>query len=259
MNLQLWTITPSSTAPTELVDRFPYAANHDSIYNWFVASEDSHPTQVRGDTADEISLNLIKVLDSGESVTVTKPQAKAIYSHPLHRLWVGNYETTESFEADSVSAATLLANLPSLPAQGTPLTEGVAYSFGGQAYQVRQTHIRTEHAPNTLPALFYRYRILDDGNEWVEGEWVVSGSKRDYSGVTYVAIQTHQTQLGWEPPNVPALWKADVLPSVDWQAGVLYSINDEVVYNGVTYSCIQAHTSLVGWEPPNVPALWQEV
>ncbi|NBI30268.1 hypothetical protein ERL59_15070 [Chengkuizengella sp. YPA3-1-1] len=41
-----------------------------------------------------------------------------------------------------------------------------------------------------------------------------------------------------------------------WEAGVSYSINDEVTYNGSIYYCIQAHTSQIGWEPPNVPALW---
>ena len=259
MNLSLWTITPKSIAPAALVARFPYAAEHDGVYNWFVASEDSHPTQVEGDTSDDITLALIKVLDSGESVTVSKSQAIAIYAHPLHRMWCGNYEYSFQFESDRAEVEALLNSFPQMPSQGTQLSSGEVYLFNDLAYMVRQDHTRTEHDPDTIPALFYRYRILDDGNDWVEGEWVVEGSKRDYSGVTYTAIQTHQTQLGWEPPNVPALWQADVGPSIAWQAGTLYSINDEVVYNGITYSCIQAHTALVGWEPPNVPALWQEV
>jgi streptogrisin C len=28
----------------------------------------------------------------------------------------------------------------------------------------------------------------------------------EYQGVVYRAVQGHQSQPGWEPPNVPALW-----------------------------------------------------
>ncbi len=45
----------------------------------------------------------------------------------------------------------------------------------------------------------------------------------------------------------------------EWQAGVAYAVDDEVVYDGVLYRCITGHTSQAGWEPPNVPALWEVV
>ncbi|MFS1511639.1 fibronectin type III domain-containing protein [Chengkuizengella sp. SCS-71B] len=50
--------------------------------------------------------------------------------------------------------------------------------------------------------------------------------------------------------------KGDPSGAEPWEAGINYSVNDEVTYNGNTYYCIQAHTSQIGWEPPNVPALW---
>jgi hypothetical protein len=42
----------------------------------------------------------------------------------------------------------------------------------------------------------------------VAGETVAIGDQRVFEGVTYEVIQAHTTQVGWEPPNVPALWSA---------------------------------------------------
>ena len=41
---------------------------------------------------------------------------------------------------------------------------------------------------------------------WSAGQAVNVGDLRSASGVTYRCIQAHTTQIGWEPPNIPALW-----------------------------------------------------
>jgi len=62
-------------------------------------------------------------------------------------------------------------------------------------------------ALEALPALFARFRTPTGGvMEWVAGEQVNVGDQRTYQGTTYTVLQAHQTQAGWEPPNVPALW-----------------------------------------------------
>jgi len=33
------------------------------------------------------------------------------------------------------------------------------------------------------------------------------GALGTYGGATYKCIQAHTSQVGWEPPNVPALWQ----------------------------------------------------
>ena len=64
--------------------------------------------------------------------------------------------------------------------------------------------------------------LLEDGKEaWAEAQavellgaiaaWAPQvmysvGDEVLYQGVRYRAIQAHQSQPGWEPPNVPALW-----------------------------------------------------
>ena len=148
------------------------------------------------------------------------------------------------------------AHIPDLPAMGEALQAHEVYKTGGVLYMVRQSHTRTEHNPDDVPALFLKYRADAENADWIEQEQVNVGNRRTYSGSTYQTIQAHQTQTGWEPPNVPALWSLVVAPSVDWQAGASYAVGAEVVYNSASYVCLQAHTAIIGWEPPNVPALW---
>jgi len=155
----------------------------------------------------------------------------------------------------SENASTLF---PALPNSGM-LTEGDIYSYNSGMVIVRQTHERTQFPPEETPALFSVYRANTEGAEWVANEEVIAGDTRTFDGNTYECIQSHTTQEGWQPPNVPALWKLVVQQTDEWQAGVSYTIGDVVVYQGVSYECRQSHTSQVGWEPPNVPALWLEV
>lgn len=151
------------------------------------------------------------------------------------------------------------AAFPTLPASGW-LEAGSIYLGGGQAWIVRQSHHRTEHAPDAVPALFMVYRA--DANElleWVAGEPVQIGTRRTHGGKIYEAVQAHVTQADWTPVAAPALWREVVEPPPTgaWAVGVAYNIGDEVTYNGHTYKCLQAHTSQAGWTPSAVPALWQ--
>lgn len=167
----------------------------------------------------------------------------------------------ESETAFVAAAVGLADSYNPLPDSGT-LTAGEIYGYGGGLVIVRQTHQRTEHAPEDVPALFCVYREdAPDTLEWVAGESVLVGTTRTHEGVTYRAIQAHVTQANWTPDSTPALWQVvEDEPQVGaWQAGTAYAVNDEVTYSGVTYRCLQAHTALTGWEPPNVPALWQQV
>jgi hypothetical protein len=150
---------------------------------------------------------------------------------------------------------TVTSTFEELPQIGARLIAGQIYRFNDIAVMVRQDHERTEHDPTTVPALFFVYRT-DDSIDWIANEQVQVGSRRTYLTILYECIQAHQTQVGWEPPNVPALWI--VVPEIagEWAVGVAYTVDQRVFHLGIEYYCIQAHTSQVGWEPPNVPALW---
>ncbi|MET8991641.1 carbohydrate-binding protein, partial [Nonomuraea wenchangensis] len=42
---------------------------------------------------------------------------------------------------------------------------------------------------------------------WAPWTAYATGAVVTYNGVDYVCLQGHTSQPGWEPPNVPALWK----------------------------------------------------
>ncbi|GAA0409941.1 hypothetical protein GCM10009530_72990 [Microbispora corallina] len=42
---------------------------------------------------------------------------------------------------------------------------------------------------------------------WAPNTWYAIGARVTYNGVDYECIQAHTSLTGWEPPNVPALWK----------------------------------------------------
>ncbi|MEV1203849.1 carbohydrate-binding protein, partial [Microbispora rosea] len=54
-------------------------------------------------------------------------------------------------------------------------------------------------APNSVVMLAYP--------AWAPNTWYAIGARVTYNGVDYECIQAHTSLTGWEPPNVPALWK----------------------------------------------------
>src|SRR5512140_3806262 len=41
---------------------------------------------------------------------------------------------------------------------------------------------------------------------WAPNTYYAVGALVTYNGVTYKCLQAHTSLVGWEPPNVPALW-----------------------------------------------------
>jgi hypothetical protein len=96
---------------------------------------------------------------------------------------------------------------PDLPDEGW-LEVGNVYKHGDKLLIVRQSHNRMHFAPEDTPALFWVKNTTGGGGiqEWIAWEAVAKDDLRTYNGITYICIQGHTTQPGWEPPNVPALW-----------------------------------------------------
>lgn len=156
----------------------------------------------------------------------------------------------------ATAGTSIAADVPELPEVGTLCEAGAMYAYNGALVICRQSHFRTIYPPEETLALFIVYREEVTGLEWIAGEQVHVGTRRMFDGAEYECLQAHVTQSDWTPPVVPALWRAVVEPSAEWQPYVAYVIGDEVTYNGALYRCRQSHTSLPGWEPPNVLALW---
>ncbi|GAB3134198.1 dioxygenase [Amycolatopsis stemonae] len=47
------------------------------------------------------------------------------------------------------------------------------------------------------------------GTTWAAGTTYAAGARVTYGGKSYVCLQGHTAQAGWEPPAVPALWRAE--------------------------------------------------
>ena len=154
-------------------------------------------------------------------------------------------------------------DIEDLPAVGQPIVKDKIYRYDSNdsfppLVIARQDHIRTEHDPKIIPALFSFFRENSDTLEWIPNEKVDLGWKRIYNGIQYEVIQAHMTLETWTPTaTIGVLWKSLTPATGEWKVGVAYKVNDIVTYQGKTYKCLQAHTSQAGWTPPAVPALWQ--
>ncbi|GAB3524516.1 lytic polysaccharide monooxygenase [Phytohabitans suffuscus] len=94
---------------------------------------------------------------------------------------------------------------------------------------------------------------------WQPDTGYAAGATVSFGGRAYTARQAHTSQVGWEPPNVPALWlaAAEQGESARWQPQVAYAPGDHVTHGETVYMCRQADVAQPGWEPPTTPALWQ--
>ena len=75
-------------------------------------------------------------------------------------------------------------------------------------YRVIQSHAKQSNwFPSNVPALFVK--VIPEGGPliWEAGIEVTVGQEYEYNNQTWIVLQSHTTQLGWEPPNVPALWE----------------------------------------------------
>jgi hypothetical protein len=92
---------------------------------------------------------------------------------------------------------------------------------------------------------------------WAPNVFYPVSAQVTFNAEVYAAIQAHTSQVGWEPPNVPALWNKPTPPAVEeWETQTSYPLGGKVTYLGVLYEARQGHTSQDGWDPPFTPALW---
>ncbi|NJP96819.1 chitin-binding protein [Nonomuraea sp. FMUSA5-5] len=61
--------------------------------------------------------------------------------------------------------------------------------------------------PTTTPTPTPNPTATQPGGTWSAGTAYRAGDRVTYNGLTYECTQAHTALAGWEPPNVPALWK----------------------------------------------------
>lgn len=88
------------------------------------------------------------------------------------------------------------------------LVVGDTVMYGGSMFVVIQAHTtQTGWEPGTATQSLFR-RVQPEGStEWQPDTDYATGAECTYEGSAYTCLQGHTSQAGWEPPNVPSLWK----------------------------------------------------
>ena len=97
---------------------------------------------------------------------------------------------------------------------GISVQVGDVYACGGFLWRCIQAHTtQSDWLPDKVPALWHKVEIVheDEVRVWQAGVNYAAGDEVAYpdaNGTLYACLQGHTALAGWEPPNVPALWKA---------------------------------------------------
>ena len=91
---------------------------------------------------------------------------------------------------------------------GMTLAVGDTVMHGGSMFVVIQAHTtQAGWEPGTATQSLFR-RVQQEGStEWQPDTDYATGAECTYEGSAYTCLQGHTSQAGWEPPNVPSLWK----------------------------------------------------
>ncbi len=117
-----------------------------------------------------------------------------------------------------VTDAELLRVQPALEGRlwqpGIAVAVGDVYTFGTFLWKCVQAHTtQGDWSPDLTPALWHKVEIVSENETrvWASAvEYVVGDvvAYPDTDGAQYECLQAHTSQEGWQPPNVPALWRA---------------------------------------------------
>jgi len=90
---------------------------------------------------------------------------------------------------------------------GEQVQVGTHRLYLGTEYVCLQAHVtQSDWTPPVVPALWRVYVPTPPTNEWAAGVAYKIGDIVTYLGLRYQCRQSHTSQIGWEPPNVLALW-----------------------------------------------------
>ncbi len=157
------------------------------------------------DLTDDV---LMRALPLESFVTISVEEALPNALGMLLRLAIADGKFTD---------AELLSIQPALEGRvwkpGLSVQLGDVYSYGAFLWRCLQAHTtQGDWPPDLVPALWRKVEIIPEEavRVWQAGvDYAVGGEVAypDADGSFFPCLQVHTSQAGWEPPNVPALWK----------------------------------------------------
>lgn len=91
---------------------------------------------------------------------------------------------------------------------GVSLAVGDTVMYEGNMFVVVQAHTtQAGWEPGTSTQALFRRVQPAGSNVWQPDTDYATGAECTYEGSIYTCVQGHTSQVGWEPPNVPSLWK----------------------------------------------------
>lgn len=178
---------------------------------WLEVTETPRPEPVEGGVWESIGITGVELVD-GLPVRVW-----------TWRAWTATELESQARSVDTVAAieAIVTSKLLPPPAEGEEPTfadlvgsqAGAIFSgqkflwTDGNIWEATTGPLNSSATPETWPQGYSQLTGLPpDVAPWAPDEAVVVNDLREYETVVYRCTQAHTTQLGWEPPVVPALW-----------------------------------------------------
>ena len=156
-----------------------------------------------GDGSDTFTGGVRLSGDGGDSIT--HRGANTLVKHPDYQSKV----IDDGLVIDAFTATSAMEVFRVDDHLGTGLVER-ANVLGADA--VEWTEVGTGDlqtlALNDMGLVVYETESVGGVPEWEPGVAYAVGDQASYDGTVYECIQAHTSQIGWEPPNVPALWEA---------------------------------------------------
>lgn len=219
----------SSYIAAQRTDAAHFDLTGDSFSLMQVTSEQVYvfPDEVEIAEGQELTDELLmQTLPLEQFVRITSEEAVPAALGLLLRLAVADGRITDS---------ELLSIQPALEGRlwqpGLDVKVGDVYTFGAFLWRCLQDHTtQGTWTPDLVPALWRKVEIIseDSVRVWAAGIDYIVGDEVAYpdaDGTLYTCMQAHTSQTGWEPPTVPALWKAK--DTLDDAALINHHIQDE--------------------------------
>ncbi|MEV7010455.1 lytic polysaccharide monooxygenase [Streptosporangium sp. NPDC051022] len=193
---------PSTALPTgggPYTFRYPYTADHPGTFEIYITKDGFNPLQPLK-WSDLETTPLVKVKNptksNGEYVMQGQLPAKT-GRHIVYSIWQRSDSAEAFYTCSDVTFGNVSTPTPTVTPTVTPTATPTVTPTSTPTATPTVTPSTPPPSPSTPPL----------PNDWAPGVSYAAGTLVKYNGNHYRCVQAHTSLPGWEPPNVPALWR----------------------------------------------------